>query len=96
MDENAAFSAEWLDLQKNHERRRRSAVRRLTICMRPIGCNRQHKASNSAETAEKQSRRQTKFLFPMVAVELLKDVMNRSQIVPTPSNITKNANQTIP
>lgn len=40
-------------------------------------------------TAEKPSRRQTKFLFPMVVTELLKDVMSRLQIPTTPPNITK-------
>ena len=40
-------------------------------------------------TAEKSSRRQTKFLFYMVFAELLKDVMNRTQLLPTPPNITK-------
>jgi hypothetical protein len=40
-------------------------------------------------TAEKPSRRQTKFLFYMVVAELLKDVMNRAQMLPIPSNITR-------
>jgi hypothetical protein len=40
-------------------------------------------------TAQKPSRRQTKFLFPMVLTELLKDVMSRQQIPVTPSSITK-------
>jgi hypothetical protein len=39
--------------------------------------------------AEKPSRRQTKFLFPMVVIELLKDVMSRLQTSTAPPEITK-------
>jgi hypothetical protein len=40
-------------------------------------------------TADKQSRRQTKFLFPMVVTELLKDVITRIPMQLTPQNITR-------
>jgi hypothetical protein len=39
-------------------------------------------------TAEKNSRRQTKFLFPMVVTELLKDVISKLGLPSTAANIT--------
>lgn len=38
--------------------------------------------------AEKQSRRQTRFLFYMVVVELLKDIMSRSNVATNPRSIS--------